>query len=567
MSNKTRYRCAIYTRKSTEEGLDQDFNSLDAQREACAAYIASQGSLGWKLLPQHYDDGGISGGHMDRPALLDLLRDIKAGKIDTVVVYKIDRLTRSLADFSKMVEIFDRHEVSFVSITQQFNTTTSMGRLTLNVLLSFAQFEREVTAERIRDKIAASRKKGMWMGGRVPLGYDVVNKQLVVNEAEAAIVRQLFQMYLQLKSVPKLKDECDGLRFKTKVQHQQNGKTVGGKPFSRGHLYTLLTKPLYIGQVVHRGMIYPGQHQAIVDPGVFDQVQALIDANAPDRKQAANQSSPHLLTGLLFDETGDALSPTHATKKGKRYRYYTSHRLKTAGPSKPGGWRLAADQIENAVLTVIHDHLSNQSKVTELFCGAESSANQMLQLTHGAKRLASELTTQTQTELKTIINTLVQRIELKTESITIKIRLAGLYDLVRAGDGDAKLNLQKDAMMQIHVPLQMKKRGVETKLIIGTIPQATSEPNQALIMLIAQAHHWLERLTSGSVTSIIDLAKQEQVDKNKISRALRFAYLSPDITRAILEGHQPIELTADRMRRLPDLPMGWQEQKDLLGFA
>ena len=233
--------------------MDQDFNSLDAQREACAAYITSQGSLGWKLLPQHYDDGGISGGHMDRPALLELLRDIKAGKIDTVVVYKIDRLTRSLADFSKMVEIFDRHEVSFVSVTQQFNTTTSMGRLTLNVLLSFAQFEREVTAERIRDKIAASRKKGMWMGGRVPLGYDVINKQLVVNEAEAGIVRQLFEMYLSIKSVPKLKDKCDELGLKTKIQKQQDGQTVGGRPFSRGHLYTLLTKPLYIGQVLHRG--------------------------------------------------------------------------------------------------------------------------------------------------------------------------------------------------------------------------------------------------------------------------------------------------------------------------
>ena len=567
MIDKTRYRCAIYTRKSTDEGLDQDFNSLDAQREACAAYIVSQNSLGWKLLPQHYNDAGISGGHMDRPGLLDLLRDIKSGKIDTVVVYKIDRLTRSLADFSKMVEIFDRHEVSFVSVTQQFNTTTSMGRLTLNVLLSFAQFEREVTAERIRDKIAASRKKGMWMGGRVPLGYDVVNKQLVMNEAEAVIVRQLFEMYLQLKSVPQLKDECDRLGLKTKVQHQQNGKTVGGKSLSRGHLYTLLTKPLYVGQVVHRGTIYPGLHQAIVDSDVFDQVQALIDANAPDRKQTANQSSPHLLTGLLFDETGDALSPTHATKKGKRYRYYTSHRLKTAGPTKSGGWRLAADQIENAVLAVLRDHLSNQSKLAELFHGAESSASQMLQLTHGSKRLASELTTQNQTELKTTINTLVQRIELKTESITIKIRLAGLYDLVRAGEENAKFNLSKDAMTLIHAPLQMRKRGAETKLIIGTKPQAAPEPNQALIMLIAQAHHWLERLTSGSVASIIDLAKQEQFDKNKISRALRFAYLAPDITRAILEGHQPIELTADRMRRLPDLPMGWQEQKDLLGFA
>ena len=337
MSDKTRYRCAIYTRKSTDEGLDQDFNSLDAQREACAAYIVSQGSLGWKLLPQHYDDGGISGGHMDRPALLDLLRDIKAGKVDTVVVYKIDRLTRSLADFSNMVEIFDSHEVSFVSVTQQFNTTTSMGRLTLNVLLSFAQFEREVTAERIRDKIAASRKKGMWMGGRVPLGYDVVQKQLVVNEQEVTIVRQLFAMYLQIRSVPKLKDECDRLGLKTKIQHQQDGRITGGKPFSRGHLYTLLTKALYIGQVVHRGQTYPGQQDAIIDPDTFSQVQALINANAPDRRQAENQTSPHLLTGLLFDETGDTLSPTHATKEGKRYRYYTSHRLKSAGASRSGG--------------------------------------------------------------------------------------------------------------------------------------------------------------------------------------------------------------------------------------
>jgi hypothetical protein len=332
-------------------------------------------------------------------------------------------------------------------------------------------------------------------------------------------------------------------------------------------LYTLLTRPLYVGQVVHRGKIYPGLHQAIVDAGVFDQVQALINANAPGRKQAANQSSPHLLTGLLFDETGDALSPTHANKKGKRYRYYTSHRLISANASRSGGWRLAADKIENAVLAVIRDHLSSQGKLAGLFAGVERSANQMMLLGHGAKRLASELTAQTPIELKTTINTLVQRIELKSESITIKVRLAALYDLVSAGDGDANLNLSKDDVTLIQVPLQLKKRGVETKLVIGTMPQIACEPNQALIMLIAKAHHWLERLTSGSVTSIIDLAKQEQVDKNKISRALRFAYLAPDITQAILEGHQPVELTVDRMRRLPDLPMAWQEQKDLLGFA
>jgi DNA invertase Pin-like site-specific DNA recombinase len=567
MSDKTRYRCAIYTRKSTDEGLDQDFNSLDAQREACAAYIVSQNSLGWKLLPQHYDDGGISGGHMDRPALLDLLRDIKSGKIDTVVVYKIDRLTRALADFSKMVEIFDQHEVSFVSVTQQFNTTTSMGRLTLNVLLSFAQFEREVTAERIRDKIAASRKKGMWMGGRVPLGYNVVNKRLVVNEDEAAIVRQLFGMYLEIRSVPKLKDECDRLGLKTKTQHQQDGRIAGGKPLSRGHLYTLLTKPIYIGQVVHRRKTYPGQQDAIIDPDTFHQVQALITANAPDRLQRENRASPHLLTGLLFDETGDALSPTHATKKGKRYRYYTSHRLKSAGASRSGGRRLAADKIEAVVLQLLQDHLSDQGKLARLFSNAESSANQMLQLAQGAKRLAGELTTQTHAELKATICKLVQEVGLSTESIAVQIRLNGLYDLLTAGKSKAKLNLPSDATSTINSPLQLKKRGVETKLVIGDGPQTIAEPNQALIMLIAQAQYWLERLTTGTVPSIIDLAEEQGVDKNKISRALRFAYLAPDITQAILEGHHPVELTADRMRRLPDLPMNWQKQRDLLGFC
>lgn len=566
MSDRTRYRCAIYTRKSTEEGLDQDFNSLDAQREACAAYITSQGSLGWKLLPQHYDDGGISGGHMDRPALLDLLRDIKAGKIDTVVVYKIDRLTRSLADFSKMVEIFDRHEVSFVSVTQQFNTTTSMGRLTLNVLLSFAQFEREVTAERIRDKIAASRKKGMWMGGRVPLGYDVINKQLVVNEAEAGTVRQLFEMYLSIKSVPKLKDKCDELGLKTKIQKQQDGKTVGGRPFSRGHLYTLLTKQLYIGQVLHRGQIYPGQHRAIVDPDIFSQVQELITANAPDRRQAENQTSPHLLTGLLFDETGDALSPTHAVKKGKRYRYYTSHRLKSESAYASGGWRLAADQVEQAVIQLLTDTLSDQDKLMSLFSDEDLTADWMLHISRESAKLARGLAEQTKGELKGSIGTLVRRVELRSESVVIQIKLTGLRDLMAVELPNSLDSLSVDATRTIRSPLQIKKRGVETKLVIGDRAHVAAEPNQSLIMLVAQAHHWLERLVTGPAVSIIELSREEQVDKNKISRALRFAFLAPDITQAIVEGRQPVELTADRLRRLPDLPMDWQSQRDLLGF-
>lgn len=318
---------------------------------------------------------------------------------------------------------------------------------------------------------------------------------------------------------------------------------------------------------MHRRQTYPGQQDAIIDPDTFHQVQALITANAPDRQQRENQASPHLLTGLLLDETGDALSPTHATKKGKRYRYYISHRLKSASASRSSGWRLAADKIEAVVLQLLQDHLSDQGKLAKLFSNAESSANQMLQLAEGAKQLARELSTQSQTELKATINKLVQRVDLSAEGIFIKIKLAGLCDLITTGETHSFFSLLTDVTGAIDAPLRLKKRGVETKLIIGDRPQAASEPNQALIMLIAQAHHWLERLTAGSTTSIIELAREEKVDKNKISRALRFAYLAPDITQAILEGYQPVELTADRIRRLPDLPMDWPKQRDLLGIC
>ena len=283
MSERRTYRCAIYTRKSTEDGLEQEFNSLDAQHEACSAYIASQASLGWKAARARYDDGGLSGGSMERPALQRLLSDIKAGRIDAVVVYKIDRLTRSLMDFARIVDVFDAANVSFVSVTQQFNTTTSMGRLTLNVLLSFAQFEREVTAERIRDKIAASKKKGMWMGGPPPLGFDVEHKALVVNAAEAESVRQLFKLYLEVGGVRRLKQRADGLGLMTKRRHLRDGRLQGGKPFSRGNLYLLLSNPIYIGKVVHCGDVYPGRHQAIVDQELWDAVQELMADNRRTR--------------------------------------------------------------------------------------------------------------------------------------------------------------------------------------------------------------------------------------------------------------------------------------------
>ena len=346
MSASPRLRCAVYTRKSSEEGLEQDFNSLHAQREACEAFILSQVGLGWKLIHDRYDDGGISGGTLARPALQRLLDDVKSGRIDVVVVYKIDRLTRSLADFAKIVEVFDQRSVSFVSVTQSFNTTSSMGRLTLNVLLSFAQFEREVTGERIRDKIAASKKKGMWMGGIVPLGYDAEARKLIPNDFEASTVRQLFKLYLELGSIRMLQVRAQQIGLRTKLHTSKAGLTSGGLGFSCGHLRTILTNPIYVGMIRHGKHTYPGLHEAILDQQTFDQVQALLASKANTSSSAAGKDDLHLLTGMIFDETGDRLSPTHATKNGRRYRYYVSRRLAKGHQVRRSRW-VASASIRN----------------------------------------------------------------------------------------------------------------------------------------------------------------------------------------------------------------------------
>src|SRR5215470_6158244 len=328
-ANPAHKRCAIYTRKSSEEGLEQEFNSLAAQREACEAYIRSQQHEGWVLAKTHYDDGGFSGGNLERPALQHLLTDVRAGRIDTVVVYKVDRLTRSLADFARLVEIFDGEGVSFVSVTQQFNTTSSMGRLTLNVLLSFAQFERDVTGERIRDKIAASKKKGMWMGGNVPLGYNASERTLVINPAEAETVRRIFSLYRELGCVRRVKDEADRLGLHTKRAARADGAERGGKPFTRGHIYAVLSNPIYTGQIAHKDQLYPGQHPALIDAETWAAVRDQVAGNAGAHRRRPKAAEPSLLAGLLVDAQGQRLTPSHAVKKGRRYRYYISAALIT----------------------------------------------------------------------------------------------------------------------------------------------------------------------------------------------------------------------------------------------
>lgn len=560
-------KCAIYTRKSSEEGLEQEFNSLDAQREACEAYITSQASLGWKLVKKPYDDGGISGGSMKRPALQELLQDIRNGLVDVIVVYKIDRLTRSLMDFAKMVDVFDGKGVSFVSVTQQFNTTTSMGRLTLNVLLSFAQFEREVTGERIRDKIAASKKKGMWMGGKVPLGYKVEDRKLLINADETDTVRYLFSRYLELGSVTKLVLDAKANGLTGRVVHQKNGAIKTTSPFGRGNLYHLLSNVIYIGKVSHKEEVFDGQHEAIIKQDLWDDVQARLKANSVNRKLGTNTKSRNLLTGLLYDDHGNRLTPSHAIKKGVRYGYYVSKQL-IDGESKAEdaalsqgnrsgkvktAWRLPAQAIDQIVLEIVCDNLTDPIKRSALLPLSKLTIEQQQCLTAQAEKLVAILNTSSLVHQRQLLSKLLNRLELHQDKIVLDINARELTNQANTSHG-------------IEVPYQLKKRGVEARLVIGQTKHQKPKSDQQLIMLIAKAHEFLNKLTNGSASSISELAKNHSQSASQISRMLQFTFLAPDIIESVLAGTQPADLTAEKLRRLSHLPLNWNEQKDLLGF-
>ncbi len=554
--NKKRLRCVIYTRKSTEEGLDQDFNSLDAQKEACAAYIKSQASEGWKLINKQFSDGGISGGTMERPALQELLEEIKHGRVDVVVVYKIDRLTRSLMDFARMVEVFDKHEVSFVSITQQFNTTTSMGRLTLNVLLSFAQFEREVTAERIRDKIAASKRKGMWMGGPVPVGYSTVDKKLVVESDEAKTVRELFSLYLELGSVFELKERLDDLGWRTPIRISRNGNQTGGKSYSRGQLYWILRNPIYIGNVRHGEEIWPGQHEGIIDDALWQAVQEQLKRGSNAGAHRNKPVGQQLLTGILFDETGDRLTPSHAGGKARRYRYYVSQRLLHGSKKDQSGWRLPAPQLEKAVTDGISEFLTNQPNLTDAIGCQNREADEISSAIDAAKAKSDEQKRSGKIT-RDAIHEIVSRIEVSAKRLTISIsseRLASMLGISSA---------QGASQYLLEIPVAFRRRGIETKMLVGE--QSSGHADQNLISTIAQAHAWLNRLTSEELT-ISQLASDVEIDDGEISRILPLAFLAPDVARSIVEGRHPPELTTRRLKRLKPLPSLWQDQRKALNF-
>jgi site-specific DNA recombinase len=551
-------RCAVYTRKSSEEGLEQGFNSLHAQREACEAFIRSQQGEGWRLVKTAYDDGGLSGGTMDRPALQRLLDDIRHGLIDVIVVYKVDRLTRSLADFAKMVEIFDAQGVSFVAVTQQFNTTTSMGRLTLNVLLSFAQFEREVTGERIRDKFAASKRKGMWMGGVPPLGYDVSERRLIVNETEAVKVREIFERYLVLGSIRLLRNDLERRGIVSKVRVSRTGVKTGGGSFSRGALYELLSNPIYIREVRHKQERHPGQHEAILERELWERAQHHLREQAAQHRKRPTKASPSPLAGKLFDENGAPLYAQGAMKDGRRYRYYVSRELVGgSGEQARAGWRLPAPELERAVVgaarSILDDKQTVLAELQESGIGL-SEVSRIFEMTSACSgRLLAE------TESAAALVEVIEKVQLTAEGFRVVLKVSVPCGQMAGQAGSKILRLSR------FVPMKLKRRGVEVRIILDGKDEIRRKVDPALLKAIARARRWFEEVASGRVPSLTALARREGLAKRYVARLTKLAFIAPSIVEAIVEGRAPAALSLQMlMDNRVSLPLGWKDQERLL---
>ena len=542
--------CAIYTRKSSEEGLEQGFNSLDAQREACEAFVLSQKTQGWKVVGT-YDDGGYSGGNVERPGLKRLLADIALKKVRAVVVYKVDRLTRSLADFAKLVELFDANGVSFVSVTQQFNTTSSMGRLTLNVLLSFAQFEREVTGERIRDKIAASKKKGMWMGGNAPMGYLPKERTLVIDEPGAERVREIFRLYLELGGVYALKAELERRGWKTPVRQVETAR--GGRPFLRGNLYGMLGNAIYIGQIVHKGAVYAGLHPPIIDSELWAAVQAQLAANLRSHEHRSNAAEPSLLAGLVFDDQGHRIQPTHTKKGVRRYRYY----IRAAEHSTDQrALRIPAPELEGAVLGALTSYLRDEEQVLKAMEGV--SARDVQDRLRRAVRLAEDLEAGTAASRIEMLRRLVARITVGAEQLEIVLRMTTMWG------SDAT----PDESTTIVVPVQLKRCGLAVRLIVrGPEEERARGPDPRLIALLVKAQRWFALLKSGERPSVLAIAQEHGTASADVTRVIYLAFLAPNIVQRIVRGEHPIGLGTKKLLAMAPLPLGWDQQRRVLGFG
>jgi DNA invertase Pin-like site-specific DNA recombinase len=527
-------RCAIYTRVSTEHGLDQEFNSLDAQYDAASAYIKSQAHAGWTLIRSRYDDGGYSGGSTDRPDLQKLLDDIRARKIDVIVVYKVDRLTRSLADFAKLVELFDDHGVSFVSVTQQFNTTTSMGRLTLNVLLSFAQFEREVTSERIRDKIAASKRKGLWVGGNLPLGYEMKDGKIAIVEEEAELVRSIFRRYLELGSVNELLRDLRERNIRTKSRLLSTGATRGGIPFGRGALYYLLSNHFYVGEVKYKNEILPGEQPPILDRKLFAAVRQKSLAQWSHRTVARNKSD-HLLTGLLFDDAGHLMVATHATKAGVRYRYYVSTpflhgEAKTASAGSVS--RVPAADIEDTVVRSLKEHLA-----------AKQDGSTLSALPLGNPSIFAEL---------------IAGIVVHKDRLVVRFK----------SDQTDEASDRPDAQL-LTIPWQKPPSKRSRRILLphnasrSEVRPEQFERRARLVSAIARGRQWLDDVVSGRVTTVAELCAREKCSVRQVNMTISLAFLAPDLVKAVVEGRLPRGIGVERLR---DPPTEWGRQFEALGL-
>lgn len=503
-------RCAIYTRVSSDHGLDQEFSSLDNQREAAEAYIKSQAHEGWRCQPERYDDGGFSGGSLDRPGLQRLLADVRDRRFDIIVVYKVDRLTRSLADFAKLVELFDAHGVSFVSVTQAFNTTTSMGRLTLNVLLSFAQFEREVTGERIRDKIAASKRKGLWMGGVVPLGYRVEARKLVIDPPEAELVRSIFERYLEVGSVPALQRALRADGVVSRRRTLSSGREIGGTPFTNGPLSHLLRNRVYLGEINHKGISHPGEHQPIISSKLFDDVQAKLAANQLGQRGPCSRSEA-LLLRKLFDDRGNRMTPVVGRKGPVRYRYYASHATTQGRHSDAGSVpRVPAHDIETKVVAELRRALGEEHDAAD-----------------DRKLIASRLD-------RAILST------------------AGIELHVRGTDGDVE-----PISIRWHAPRHRQRRAIAKPHEKAGAQYIRSTERARLLSGIVKARGWLRRLVSGEATALIDVAEGEGISERSARMTLSLAFLSPVIIQAAIEGTLPRGRAVTRLAQ-PDL--AWRQK-------
>ena len=532
-------RCAIYTRKSSEEGLDQDFNSLDAQREACAAYIASQRQEGWRLVQTRYDDGGYSGGTLDRPALKQLLFDLESGKVDLIVVYKIDRLTRSLHDFAKLVDRLEAHQASFVSVTQSFNTTTSMGRLTLNVLLSFAQFEREVTGERIRDKIAASKQKGMWMGGCVPIGYDCVDRKLVVNPEEAKVVTRIFEIYRDIGNTFRLVAALKQEKLVSKARIRRNGERSGGGDFSSGALSAILKNRIYLGEITHKGNVYPGQHPAIIPKELWETVQEVLVRTRQRITTRAQARSP--LRGLVIDELGRRYEPVHTTKGGRRYRYYVSKPEDNAKHPGSKQARLPGEELERHISTRLEQFLLNDGELfSTIGFGREPARHAAIQQTAHAVCAAEP-------EARWIqFRSAIHRIRVRLESIDLELSRKGLFKLLLGQDSELLgEEVEQPAIANLVLPVRLYRTGHDLRLVINNGPNGDEAGKQdpALMKWLARGRRWYQQLTSGEMPSLRAIASAEGITERFVSRVIAGSLLAPDIIEKVIQGRQPITFT------------------------